>query len=112
DLTGSATTDVLSEVTRVILCDPKVYGILGIPRSDSPVVSRDSPSRYALLDREFPEKPMVIYNLHDPAINRRFEANGIPVFPSPERAADGLWALVERGKFLRRIQQPSSSELP
>ncbi|MFX0114412.1 MAG: CoA-binding protein [Candidatus Hodarchaeota archaeon] len=106
DLTGSATTDVLSEVTRVILCDPGVHGVLGIPRSDSPVVSRDSPSRYALLDREFPEKPMVIYNLDDPSINRRFEANGIPVFPSPERAADGLWALVERGKFLRRIGQP------
>ncbi|MHA2272225.1 MAG: CoA-binding protein [Candidatus Hodarchaeales archaeon] len=103
DLTGSATTDVLSEVTRIILCDPSVHGILCIPRSDSPTVSHDSPSRYALLNREFPEKPMVIYNLDDPSINRRFEANRIPVFPSPERAADGLWALVERGKFLRQI---------
>ncbi len=102
DLTGSATTDLLCEVTRVILCDSNVHGILGIPRSDSPVVSRDSPSRYALLNREFPEKPMVIYNLDDPSINKQFEMYGLPVFPSPERAADALWALVERGKFLTK----------
>ncbi len=30
---------------------------------------------------------------------------GIPTFPSIERAIDGVWALRERGKFVRRFQK-------
>ncbi|MGC8574840.1 MAG: acetate--CoA ligase family protein [Thermoplasmata archaeon] len=36
---------------------------------------------------------------------RKMLSLGIPTFPSIERATDGVWALRERGKFMRRFQK-------
>ncbi|MFW9856258.1 MAG: CoA-binding protein [Candidatus Thorarchaeota archaeon] len=102
DLTGSATTEVIESISRVFLKDPSVSGIILVPRSDAPVVSHDTPARVAVLHKEFPGKPVLVYNLPDPIVNAKFENYGIPVFTTAEDAIDGMNALVERGKFLNQ----------
>ena len=102
DLTGSATTEVIAEVTRTFLGEETVSGIIVVPRSDAPVVSNDAPARIALIKKEFPHKPILVYNLPDPTINAKFEEYGIPVFNSAEDAVDGMYALVERGRILKQ----------
>jgi acyl-CoA synthetase (NDP forming) len=104
DLTGSATTQVITEIARIFLNERAVAGIIIIPRSDAPVVSEDAPARVALLRREFPKKPILVYNLPERTVNTEFENYGIPVFNTAEDAVDGMNALVERGKFLKQWQ--------
>ncbi len=101
DLTGSATTQVITEISRVFLKE-NTSGIIIVPRSDAPVVSKDAPARIALLKQEFPDKPILVYNLPDPSVNAEFEGYGIPVFKTAEDAVDGMYALVERGRFLQK----------
>ncbi|MHA2246480.1 MAG: CoA-binding protein [Candidatus Hodarchaeales archaeon] len=102
DLTGSATTEVIAEVTRTFLGEETVSGIIVVPRSDAPVVSNDAPARIALIKQEFSHKPILVYNLPDPTINAEFENYGIPVFTTAEDAVDGMYALVERGRILKQ----------
>ncbi|MFX1284889.1 MAG: CoA-binding protein [Promethearchaeota archaeon] len=102
DLTGSATSEVIAEVTRVFLSEEEVSGIIVVPRSDAPVVSKDAPARIALIKQEYPQKPILVYNLPDPPINAEFEKYGIPVFQTAEDAVDGIFALVERGRILKQ----------
>ncbi len=101
DLTGSATTEVITEVSELFLEEKQVSGLIVVPRSDAPVVSKDAPARIALLKKQFPDKPILVYNLPDPTVNSEFENYGIPVFKTAEDAVDGLHALVERGRILR-----------
>lgn len=102
DLTGSATTEVIAEVTRIFLKEDTVSGIIVVPRSDAPVVSKDAPARIALIKQEYAHKPILVYNLPDPTINAEFENYGITVFNTAEDAVDGLYALVERGRILHQ----------
>ncbi|UCE12491.1 MAG: CoA-binding protein [Candidatus Heimdallarchaeota archaeon] len=101
DLTGSATTEVIAEVTRIFLGEKSVSGIVVVPRSDAPVVSKDAPARIALIKQEFPNKPILVYNLPDITVNAEFEKYGISVFKTAEDAVDGMHALVERGRILK-----------
>lgn len=102
DLTGSATTEVIAEITRAFLKEETVSGIIVVPRSDAPIVSKDAPARIALIKREYPHKPILVYNLPDPTINTEFEKYGITVFNTAEAAVDGMFALVERGRILKQ----------
>jgi acetyltransferase len=102
DLTGSATTEVIAEISRIFLGEETVSGIIIVPRSDAPVVSKDAPARIALIKQEFPSKPILVYNLPDPTVNSEFEDYGIPVFHTAEGAVDGMYALVERGRILKQ----------
>ena len=102
DLTGSATTEVITEISKIFLKEKNVSGIIIVPRSDAPVVSKDAPARIALLKREFPKKPILVYNLPDPTVNAEFEGYGIPVFRTAEDSVDGMYALVERGRILQK----------
>ncbi len=102
DLTGSATTEIISEISRIFLQEASISGIIIVPRSDAPIVSKDAPARLALLKQEFPNKPILVYNLPDPTINTEIESYGIPVFSTAEDAVDGMNALIERGRFLRQ----------
>ncbi|MHA2226384.1 MAG: CoA-binding protein [Candidatus Hodarchaeales archaeon] len=103
DLTGSATSEAIAEITDLFLNEETVSGIIVIPRSDAPVVSKDTPARVALIKRKFPNKPVLVYNLPDPTVNAEFESYGIPVFSTAEDAVDGMNALVERGRILRKL---------
>ena len=102
DLTGSATTEVIAEVSKIFLGEETVSGIIIVPRSDAPVVSKDAPARIALIKQAFPSKPILVYNLPDPTVNAEFEDYGIPVFHTAEDAVDGMYALVERGRILQQ----------
>ncbi len=102
DLTGSATTEVITEISKLFLKEETVSGIIIVPRSDAPVVSKDAPARIALLKQEFPQKPILVYNLPDPTVNSEFEGYGIPVYNTAEDAVDGMHALVERGRILKK----------
>ena len=101
DLTGSATTQVITETARVFLRED-ISGIIIVPRSDAPGVSKDAPARVALLRKEFPDKPILVYNLPDPPVDAEFEGYGIPVYQTAEDVIDGMYALVERGRFLQK----------
>ncbi|NHJ02426.1 MAG: hypothetical protein EAX86_09850 [Candidatus Heimdallarchaeota archaeon] len=101
DLTGSATTEVITQISELFLEEKGVSGLIVVPRSDAPVVSKDAPARIALLKKKFPDKPILVYNLPDPTVNSEFENYGIPVFKTAEDAVDGMYALVERGRILR-----------
>jgi acyl-CoA synthetase (NDP forming) len=105
DLTGSATTEVITEISQIFLNQDNVSGIIIVPRSDAPVVSKDAPARIALIKKEFPEKPVLVYNLPDPTVNSEFESYGIPVYNTAEDAVDGLNALVERGRILEQFNR-------
>jgi acetyltransferase len=102
DLTGSATTEVITEISKIFLKENNVSGLIVVPRSDAPVVSKDTPARIALLKREYPKKPILVYNLPDPTVNAEFEGYGIPVFHTAEDSVDGMYALVERGRILQK----------
>lgn len=102
DLTGSATTEVITEISKIFLKEKNVSGIIIVPRSDAPVVSKDAPARIALLKQEFPKKPILVYNLPDPTVNAEFEGYDIPVFRTAEDSVDGMYALVERGRILQK----------
>ena len=102
DLTGSATTEVIVQISRIFLKEKNVSGIIIVPRTDAPTVSKDAPARIELLRREFPQKPILVYNLPDPTVNSEFVRYGIPVFKTAEDAVDGINALVERGNILRQ----------
>jgi acyl-CoA synthetase (NDP forming) len=102
DLTGSATTEVITQISKIFLREKSVSGIIIVPRSDAPVVSKDAPARIALLKQEFPEKPILVYNLPDPTVNAEFEGYGIPVYNTAEDAVDGMNSLVERGRILKK----------
>lgn len=47
-------------------------------------------------------KPIVAFTVDVPIIERKLTEHRIPNFPSPERAADGIRALIERSRLLRR----------
>lgn len=109
DMTGGATSKAIVDIAEIFLNEEEVSGIIIIPRTDAPVVSKDTPARVALLGKKFPKKPILVYNLPDPIVNPIFENNGIPVFNSAEDAIDGINALVQRGKILKRFLYKSGN---
>jgi len=100
DLTGSANSEVLTSVCKIMLDQNSVNGLIFFPRTDAPAVSRDTPTRLAMLKRDY-DQPVVLYNLPDPLTNSTFEKYGFPVFNSPENAVDGMVALVSWGRIIR-----------
>ena len=104
DLTGSANSEVLTSVCKTMLEQKTVSGLIFFPRTDAPAVSRDTPTRLAMLKRDY-DQPVVLYNLPDPLTNSTFEKYGFPVFNSPENAVDGMAALITWGKIIREREK-------
>ncbi len=106
DLTGSASSEMFVEATRILLESSEVdmVAILAlhqVPGIPDPVELARELSR---LTKEY-SKPVVAVDTgwSEAAILERkeFDKNGIPAYPTPERAVKALWALYKYGEFLK-----------
>jgi len=105
DLTGSATTEMFVEGTRVLLEDPEIHGILFFGLHHAPALQEDFVDRIANLTKGF-SKPIVACDIGETEmalyIRFRFDKQGIPSYFSPEDAARAMIALVEYGQILKK----------
>ena len=105
DLTGSATAEMFEEALKVVLADPEIHGVIIMGLHHVPALSEDYVDRVAELAKGA-DKPVVACDIGETEmasyIRRRFNKLGIPAFESPEDAALAMWALVARGRFLKK----------
>jgi len=110
DLTGSATDDAFVESLDVLLDDPNVDGVVVLPLHHVPGLTSSLPERIAQISRER-GKPIVVCDIgmgtYGNAFREEFERRGIPAYPTPERAARAMLALVRYGEARRRLIRES-----
>jgi len=107
DLTGSATSEMFVESTKILLESDEVDAVVilalhqvpGIP--DPVALARE----IASIAKNY-DKPVVAVDTgwSETAIleRREFDINGIPAYPTPERAVKSLAGLVRYGEYLSR----------
>ncbi|NAZ25443.1 MAG: CoA-binding protein, partial [Thermofilum sp.] len=107
DLTGSATSEMFVESTRILLESDEVDAVVilalhqvpGIP--DPVALARE----IASIAKNY-DKPVVAVDTgwSETAIleRREFDINGIPAYPTPERAVKSLAGLIRYGEYLSR----------
>ncbi|MEZ0345460.1 MAG: CoA-binding protein [Infirmifilum sp.] len=107
DLTGSATSEMFVDATRVLLESPDVDAVAilalhQVPGIPDPV---DLARKLSSLAKGY-SKPVVAVDTgwSEAALLERkeFDKNGIPAYPTPERAIKALWALEKYGEWLRQ----------
>ena len=106
DATGSATNTVLLTLLERFLADDHVGGGILIARTDAPGITYDISAQVGVLSQRFPDKPIVVYDIPDPKSIKGYHEQGIPYYPSPERAVDGMAALMHRSTVLYRTIDP------
>jgi acetyl coenzyme A synthetase (ADP forming)-like protein len=107
DLTGSATSEMFVESTKILLESDEVDAVVilalhqvpGIP--DPVALARE----IASIAKNY-DKPVVAVDTgwSETAIleRREFDINGIPAYPTPERAVKSLAGLIRYGEYLSR----------
>jgi len=108
DLTGSSTADQYGAAMRAFAESGEVDGLMVIALFSVPLLDPSRTADYVLeVRREF-DIPLVVVSLEvNEGAARAIESmeeGGVPVFPSPERAADALFALVRYGEVRRRAE--------
>ncbi len=105
DLTGSATSEMFVEGTKVLLEDPEIHGILVFGLHHAPALQEDFVDRIADLAKNY-TKPIVACDIGETEmalyIRFRFDKQGIPAYFSPEDAARAVVALVNYGQYLKK----------
>ncbi len=105
DLTGSATSEMFVEGTKILLEDPEIHGILVFGLHHAPALQEDFVDRIADLAKNY-TKPIVACDIGETEmalyIRFRFDKQGIPAYFSPEDAARAMIALVNYGKYLKK----------
>ncbi len=108
DLTGSATTEMYVEATRILLESDEVDGVAvlalhQVPGIPDPVELAEALSELARDSR----KPVVAVDTgwsEAAVLERRvFEENGVPAYPIPERAVKAYAALYRYGSYLGKM---------
>lgn len=106
DLTGSVTSEMFVEGTRILLEDPEIHSVIVIGLHHAPALEEDFVDRIAGLTRNY-TKPVVACDIGETEmalyIRSRFEKHGVPAYPSPEDAAKAVVALAKYGQYLRKI---------
>jgi acyl-CoA synthetase (NDP forming) len=96
DLTASATTNEFVKVTEFVLALPEYDMLLVMPTHQTPLMEADASTRLAEVVVRA-QKPTCICVMGHSAlatlIRKDFAANGIPSFPTPERAVRALAAV-------------------
>ena len=103
DLTGDATDERYQKSLEVVLKDKNISGVVCIALMQLPTLTDDIVN--VLRDCKVFGKPITICSAGGQYIlerNRKLEAFGVPVYPSPERAVKALAVLYEYGKILKR----------
>ncbi len=105
DLTGSATSEMFVEGTKILLEDPEVQSIIVFGLHHAPALQEDFVDRIADLAKRY-TKPIVACDIGETEmalyIRFRFDKQGIPSYFSPEDAARAVVALVNYGQFLKK----------
>jgi acetyl coenzyme A synthetase (ADP forming)-like protein len=105
DLTGSVTSEMFVEGTKILLEDPEIHSIIVIGLHHAPALQEDFVDRVSGLVRKY-TKPVVACDIGETEmalyIRSRFDKQGIPAYPSPEDAAKAVVALVKYGQYLKK----------
>ncbi len=108
DLTGSVTSEMFEEGTRILFEDPEIDGIIVLGLHHLPALQEDFVDRVAELSKKYP-KSVVACDVGETEmalhIRSRFDKFGIPAYFSPEDAARGMAALVNYGMYLKKCGQ-------
>ncbi len=103
DLTGSVTTDMFVNVTKIILEDSAVNGIIILGLHHVPGLQEDFIDRVANLTKYY-TKPIVFCDIGETEmalyVRSKFEKFGIPAYASPEDAARAMASLYNYGLYL------------
>jgi acetyl coenzyme A synthetase (ADP forming)-like protein len=103
DLTGDATVERYQKTLEVVLKDKNIAGVVCIALMQLPTLTDDIVN--VLRDCKVFGKPITVCSAGGQYVlerNRKLEAFGIPVYPSPERAVKALSVLYEYGNILKR----------
>ena len=107
DLTGSATTEMYVEVFRVMLESDQVDAVLVIALHHVPAITDplELVEEMCKVAKEY-KKPVVVCDIGSSeaavAVRDGFDEHYVPSYPSPERCAHALRALVEYGAYLKK----------
>ncbi len=105
DLTGSVTSEMFENGTRILLEDPEIDGVIVLGLHHLPALDEDFVDRVAKLTKNS-NKAVVACDVGETEmalhIRSRFEKLGIPAYFSPEDAARGMAALVNYGLYLKK----------
>ena len=108
DLTGSVTSEMFEEGTRILFEDPEIDGIIVLGLHHLPALQEDFVDRVAELSKKY-TKSVVACDVGETEmalhIRSRFDKFGIPAYFSPEDAARGMAALVKYGMYLKKCGQ-------
>jgi acyl-CoA synthetase (NDP forming) len=103
DLTGSVTTDMFVNATKIILEDSAVNGIIILGLHHVPGLQEDFIDRIANLTKHY-TKPVVFCDIGETEmalyVRSKFEKFGIPAYASPEDAARAMASLYNYGLYL------------
>jgi acyl-CoA synthetase (NDP forming) len=106
DITGSATSEMFELSAKILLDAPEVDGLIVLGLHHTPALQEDFVDRVANLARHC-AKPVVACDIGETEmamfIRSRFEKLGIPAYSSPEDAARSMAALVDYGRYLKKI---------
>jgi len=103
DITGDATDERYQKSLEVVLKDKNISGVVCIALMQLPTLTDDIVN--VLRDCKVFGKPITVCSAGGQYIlerNRKLEAFGVPVYPSPERAVKALAVLYEYGNILKR----------
>jgi acetyl coenzyme A synthetase (ADP forming)-like protein len=103
DLTGDATVERYQKALEIVLKDKNIAGVACIALMQIPTLTDEIVD--ILRDCKVSGKPITVCSAGGQFVlerNRKLEAFGIPVYPTPERAVKALAVLYEYGKILKR----------
>lgn len=105
DVTGSATDEHYKIVIDMLLPTAFFDMALIVTLMQVPGLTKNL-SEY-IIDAKKYGKPIAVVNFGGSELVQKFEEaledNGIPVYPTPDRAAKALWALYKYGEIRRRL---------
>ncbi|MGD8564991.1 MAG: CoA-binding protein [Candidatus Bathyarchaeota archaeon] len=108
DLTGSVNSRMFELVTRILLEDPQIYGIILLGLHHTPALQEDFVDKVASVAERY-DKPIVACDIGETEMalhtRYRFDKLGIPAYFSPEDAARAMSALVKYGAHLKKNGQ-------
>jgi len=103
DITGDATVERYKKTLEIVLKDKNISGVVCIALMQIPTLTDEIVD--VIRDCKVFGKPIAVCSAGGQYIlerNRKLEAFGIPVYPTPERAVKALAVLYEYGNILKR----------
>lgn len=103
DITGDATVERYQKTLEIVLKDNNISGVACIALMQLPTLTDEIID--VLRDLKVFGKPITVCSAGSQYVmerNRKLESFGIPVYPTPERSINALYALYEYGNVLKR----------